>query len=326
VVPAYNEEGSIRDCLDSLRAQDYPALSIIVVDGRSSDQTRAIVEQIGDADGRVRLLDNPNRTAAAAMNVGLQASTTELLVRADAHALYWRDFVSTSVDVLLETGADNVGGPMRPVGTTRFGRAVAAVTSSRVGMGSGAFHWAVRRREVDTVYLGCYRIETLTALDGWDENLQWGAEDQELNFRLRLRGGKVMVDPAIRSWYFTRSTPRALWRQYYNYGVCKVSTLVKHGRLPTRRPLAPAALVLSLAIGLPVAVARRHPLSALPAGAWAAAIGVVAARMGREPGVDRTRAALAFATCHVGYGVGFWAGVLRVVTGRGFDTRPRGHR
>src|SRR5205823_13479484 len=61
----------------------------------------------------------------------------------------------------------------------------------------------------------------------------------ELNYRLRRTGGRILLDPSIRSWYFPRETPRALVRQYFNYGVCKASTLAKHSTLPTWRPLAP---------------------------------------------------------------------------------------
>src|SRR2546421_3753389 len=171
------------------------------------------------------------------MNTGIAEAKGDVIVRADGHTLYSPDYVRRCLEVLAETGADNVGGPMRPVGTTRFGRAVAAVTSSPLGVGPGKFHYARERLEVDTVYLGCWRRSTLETLGGYDEtDLQWAAEDQELNYRLRRTGGRILLDPSIRSWYFPRETPRALVRQYFNYGVCKASTLAKHSTLPTWRP------------------------------------------------------------------------------------------
>lgn len=328
VVPTYDEEPWIVDCLESLGLQDYPAIAeILVVDGRSRDATRELVARRREVDARVTLLDNPERSAAAAMNAGLAVARGDLLVRADAHARYAPDYVRRCAEVLTETGADDVGGPMRPLGTTRFGRAVAAATSSRIGMGTGAFHWATERRDVDTVYLGCYRTARLRELGGWDaEHLQWAAEDHELNFRLRSAGGRIVCDPTIRSWYFPRESPRALWRQYRNYGIGKVSTLVKHRALPTLRPLAPAALVAGTVVGVGLA-ARRHRVRFLgPTAAWGAAVLVAGIRMGREPGVDGGRAVAALAICHVAYGVGFWNGVGRVLRGRGFDRLPAGAR
>ncbi|GAB4412354.1 MAG: hydroxychlorobactene glucosyltransferase CruC [Anaerolineales bacterium] len=56
LVPARNEERNIGACLESLRAQDYPNLEILVLDDESSDATAAIVEAMARQDGRVRLL------------------------------------------------------------------------------------------------------------------------------------------------------------------------------------------------------------------------------------------------------------------------------
>jgi len=123
LLPTLNERHFIRDCLDSLLAQqDVELLELLVVDGGSTDGTRELVESYG---GVVRLVDNPRVTAAAAMNVGIAESKGEVICRADAHTLYEPDYLRRCLDVLDETGADNVGGRMRPVGTCAFGRAVA---------------------------------------------------------------------------------------------------------------------------------------------------------------------------------------------------------
>ena len=322
VLPALNERGYIRDCLDSLAGQDYPNIvEVLVVDGGSTDGTRELVASYG---GNVRLVDNPRVTAAAAMNVGLAAAQGSFVCRADAHTIYARDYVRRCHEVMSETGAENVGGRMRPVGTTTFARAVAAITSSPLGVGPGKFHYAETRQDVDTVYLGFFRRETVVSLGGYDEDsLQWAAEDQELNFRLRRAGGRIVLDPSIHSSYFPRDNPRALARQYFNYGMAKASTLAKHRTLPTWRPLVPAALVASSAVAL---IATRGPwricLPALHAivvcaGGW---------RASDDPGVAPHRAAAAIAICHWTYGAGFWVGVTRWLRGSAFDSRPRGHR
>ena len=323
VLPTLNERSHITDCLDSLLAQDYPAIEeILVVDGGSDDGTRDLVASRG---GAVRLVSNPRVTAAAAMNLGIAEASTDVIVRADAHTLYAPDFVSRCVEVLETSGADVVGGPMRPVGTTAFGRAVAAVTSSPVGVGPGRFHYADEAEDVDTVYLGTYRRDVVTEVGGYDEDeLQWAAEDQELNYRLRLRGRRIRLDPSIRSQYFPRQSARALWKQYFNYGLCKASTLKKHRTLPSWRPLAPAAMVAGAAVLGVTGVATRRPvLASAPAAAYVVGAGIVALRLADQPGVAPHRALGALSICHWAYGLGFWAGVGRILTGRPFDTRPR---
>jgi GT2 family glycosyltransferase len=322
ILPTLDERAYIRDCIDSLLAQDYPAVDeILVVDGGSTDGTREIVDAIGPP---VRLVDNERVTAAAAMNVGLAAARNDLVVRADAHTLYDDDYVARSVATWQGSGADWVGGPMRAVGTTSFGRAVAAVTSSPFGVGPGRFHYATEATDVETVYLGTFDRRIVDEVGGYDETeLQWAAEDQELNFRLRTAGRRIRLDPSIRSWYFPRQTPGALWRQYVNYGLCKASTLKKHGTLPYWRPLAPAAMVAGAALWTTVALAARRPaVAAIPAVGYGAAAGVAAYRLSDGPGVAPHRAAAALAICHWGYGLGFWRGIGRIASGRPFDSRP----
>lgn len=322
VLPTLNERAFVVDCLTSLLAQDVPILEILVVDGGSDDGTRAIVEGFGSP---VRLVSNPRITAAAAMNIGIQEAAGDIVCRADAHTVFAPDYVRRCIEVLAETGATNVGGRMQAVGLSQFARAVAAVTSSPFGVGPGKFHYAEGRHDVDTVYLGCWRRQDLRDLGGYDEtSLQWAAEDQELNWRIRQGGGRIVLDSSIRSWYFPRATPRALARQYGNYGVAKASTLVKHRGLPTLRPLAPAALVAATAT-----LALVGPNTAVRVGVpmvHTAAVGVVAVQLGKQPGVAPHQAFGALAICHWSYGVGFWRGIGRFLLGRRFETRPQGHR
>ena len=323
VLPTLDERSHLRDCLDSLLRQDCPDIvEIVVVDGGSTDGTREVVEGEG---GVVRLLDNPKVTAAAAMNVGIAAAVGEVICRADAHTVYAPDYVRRCVEVLEETGAANVGGPMVPVGTSSFGRAVAAVTCSPFGVGPGRFHYATGRVVVETVYLGCWRRQTLVDVGGYDEDcLQWAAEDQELNFRLRKAGGQIVLDSSIRSWYFPRATPRALLKQYRNYGLAKASTLAKHRTLPYWRPVAPALLVGATVVA-PL-VARPWWLKLAPPLAWLLGASAVSVKLSRDPGVAPHRALGALALCHWGYGAGLWAGLWRIVARRPFDQRPRAGR
>jgi glycosyltransferase involved in cell wall biosynthesis len=326
ILPTLNERAFISSCLHTLINQDYSNISeILVIDGGSTDGTQEIVRSFG---GVVRLLDNPRMTAAAAMNIGISEATNDVFVRVDAHSHYEMDYVSKSVEAFVSAQAQVVGGPMRPVGTTPFGKAVAVVTSSPLGIGPGKFHYSETRQEVDTVYLGIFDRDFVNKVGGYDEvNLQWAAEDQELNYRIRKAGGRIVLDPAIRSTYFPRDNPRSLARQYHNYGMCKASTLAKHKTLPYWRPLVPAFMVLGTICWMLFMVITGQYLFALfPFVLYLVASSMAGVRLAREKEVAGTNVSLALTICHWGYGVGFWRGVLRIVTRRKFDSKPKGGR
>lgn len=102
LVPARNEERNIGACLESLRAQDYPNLEILVLDDDSSDATAAIVEQAVWRDGRVRLLrGKPLPTGwhgkAWACHQLAQAARGQWLLFADADTRHRPNSVSSAL-------------------------------------------------------------------------------------------------------------------------------------------------------------------------------------------------------------------------------------
>ena len=187
IIPTFNEIADIDACLASALAQSSPLLEVLVVDGGSTDGTRERVDSYGPP---VRLVDNPGRGPASALNVGIAESKGAIICRMDAHTVFDPCYVAESLRVLLEEDAAVAGGPMHPVGTTEFGRAVAAVTSSAVGM-PGRFHHAGTRIDTDHVYLGMWKRSTLVEMGGFDaEHFPFVGEDYELSYRITRRGAR----------------------------------------------------------------------------------------------------------------------------------------
>src|SRR5574338_490543 len=113
VVPARNEERYIERCLYSLAAQDYPRerFEVLVVDGRSDDETPRIVTRFAhESTIDLRLIDNPRRLPAAAMNIALDHARGDVIVRLDAHAYAGADFLSRSISALDAGSAECAGG------------------------------------------------------------------------------------------------------------------------------------------------------------------------------------------------------------------------
>ena len=116
---------------------------------------------------------------------------------------------------------------MDPVSESAFGRAVSLATSSPFGVGGARFHYSAREEWVDTVYMGAWRREVFERVGRFDEEMVRN-QDDELSYRIRERGGRILLDPSIRSRYYPRTTPRTLWRQYFQYGYWKVRVMQKH--------------------------------------------------------------------------------------------------
>jgi succinoglycan biosynthesis protein ExoA len=314
MIPMRNEAASIAACIESVLAQDYPEdrFEVLVVDGDSSDSSASVVEKFASRTGRVRLLHNPRRIVPTALNVAIRAARGGVVMRVDGHTRIAPDYLRAGVETLRRTGADNVGGPMCAIGGGPMAEAIAAATESRFGIGS-YFHFGSAEAEVDTVYMGMYPRSVFERIGLFDEEMVRN-QDDEFNYRLRKLGGRIVLTPAMRSWYQNRPTLHTLARQYFQYGFWKVRVLQKHPGQMSVRHFAPPALVGGLVV-LPVAALWSPALGitwlAL-AGAYVVALTAVSALVARQRGWHLFfRLAAAFVTLHLSWGTGFVVGFGR---------------
>jgi cellulose synthase/poly-beta-1,6-N-acetylglucosamine synthase-like glycosyltransferase len=317
VVPVRDEEPFIEACLESVLAQDYPTdrVEILLVDGMSTDRTRELAGKVlaeRVADGRARILDNPRGIAPTAMNIGIDASTGEVIVRADGHTVLPLDYVRRSVEVLQETGSQCVGGAIRTIGAGPVGRAIAAAQSSRFGVGGVAFRTGHSEAgPVDTVPFGAWPRQVFDLIGDFDVELVRN-QDDELAFRLTQAGGTVWFDPAIRTDYFSTPSLRRFWRQYFQYGEYKIRVAQKRNGFASVRHLVPATFVVAGAASLVLTVVRRDSRWALAVlGPYALANGAASVATARQLRVNPSRVALAYAVLHTSYGTGFLSGIWR---------------
>lgn len=233
IVPCYNEEGTIRELLDSLYRQDYrhDRMEVVIADGMSTDRTRQEIKnfQIEHPDFPVVLIDNPERSIPAGLNRAIQAARGKYLVRLDAHASPQEGYLSRSIQALEKGQGDNVGGVclMRPGADTWIGQSIAVAVSHPLGVGDARYRIGSDAREVDTVPFGAFRRSLIDRIGPYDEELQ-SNEDYEFNVRVRKSGGVVWLDPEIRSTYVAREDLGSLARQYWRYGFWKLRMLLKH--------------------------------------------------------------------------------------------------
>jgi succinoglycan biosynthesis protein ExoA len=319
IAPMWNEAEHIESLVADLAAQDFNGdVELLIADGRSSDGS---VERLREAAERygvaVTVLDNPARWVSHALNRCIRAARGDLIVRVDCHSRYPADYLRRCVEAAEQTGAANVGGVLVPRGRTPTERAVACAMGSPFGGIHWTRHGSSGRGEVDTVPYGAFRPAAFRRAGLFDERFVRN-QDDEFNLRLRLVGGRIVVDPAIRTFYTPRGSFRRVFRQYYEYGLWKPAVMRKHGRVASARSLVPGAFVGSVAVLAPLAplLTPAAWLLGLELGAYAAgALGFAALAIRRKPESWRLlpRVVAAFLTFHVAYGLGTLAGIPRAV-------------
>ena len=307
VVPALNAAALLPDCLDAIRHQSRPADEILLVVAPSTDGTLDLARH--QPDPQVRVLENPAGDRGSALNVALASTAADVLAFVDAQARIERDYLERALAVLEQTGAAVVGGPMRPVGRTTVGRAMAIALQTSFGSGGAQFHLDGEPRDVESVYLGVYRAEAFDKV-GWYNPALLRTEDDDLNWRIRDAGMRIWLDPSIRSTYFCRDTFGGIWRQYHGYGLWKVALATLRPGAIRLRHLAPAAFVLALLGAALVSVLWWWPALPLLLAVYLM-LAFAAARRAPEGGsAERLLYPMVTLAMHLAYGVGSLQGLL----------------
>lgn len=309
VMPVRNEAGHIGGALRSVLSQTFDATrtEIIVVDGESDDDTRTIAAATLPGVTHARILNNPRRTTTTGLNLGVQSTDADVIIRVDGHCRLEADYVQRCVDLLSNTGAANVGGLMRPRGEGLVGDAMALALCSKFGIGDSRFHYLENQEYVESVYLGAFRRDVLWEVGLFDETLL-ANEDFELNHRIREAGYGVLLAPNIRSSYSPRNTLGSIAHQFFRYGQWKARVMKKHPSSIQPRHLVAPALVASLALTLPGYAVRRKRWLLTPILTYALTTMGAAAITGR---FTRVRAALClvFPAMHLSWGLGILVGL-----------------
>jgi succinoglycan biosynthesis protein ExoA len=305
LVPVLNEAAHLRDTVAAMLAQRFDGeIELLLIDGGSTDGTRAILAELAAADPRVRVLDNPAGSIAPALNHGLRAARGEWIARMDAHAWYPADYVALGVDRLRWGDAAWVAGPAVPRGEGRWSRRVARALVLPLGQGGSRAEW-----DLDTgVFAGVWRRAWLQELGGWDDTFRVN-EDAELAGRTLARGERIVCLPAMAAEYAPRDSVRGLFRQYWNFGFFRVRTAARHP--DALRPAHVASAGVALALLALLVPGLRRPAAAACASYGVAVTAATVLGTADLPSRERAGVATALSTMHVAWGSGFDAGCLR---------------
>lgn len=252
ILPVYNEQNYIEDCLNSIFSQDYgnENFEVIVVDGFSEDSPLSILNGIkNNYEGKMIVLQNIKKIAAAAMNIGIKHSFGEIIIRMDAHCDYENDYISQCVNSLVSCEVDNVGGVANTKGKNFVGEITAFIMSSPFGVGNSMFRIGLGNRLVDTVPFGAFKKSTLEILDGFNEEYVYN-EDNEINYRIRKNGGKVFLSENIKFTYYSRDSVKNFFNMAFRNGKWNIISFFRCSKMMSVRHFIPLFFVIGIILEL----------------------------------------------------------------------------
>jgi succinoglycan biosynthesis protein ExoA len=320
ILPVRNEVRTLGRLLDQLLQQDYPSemLEILVADGRSTDGTRALVEQkASTAAVSIRVVENAKIRSGPGRNAGVKASTGDIILFVDGHCeVPSKQLLRETVALLEQTGAECLCRPQpliafRPQGV---GRVIADARASTLGHGRDSLIYDMHHSGfVDPASSGAtYRRAVFERVGMYDESFD-ACEDVEFNTRVAAAGYKAYTDPRLAVYYEPRNSFPGLFRQMMRYGIGRVRLARKHPESASLSQWAPAVLVAAFAIAV-VSVAAAIgwgnwmiAVPAFPAAMFLLVTIAASMHLGFQNGVSHALLGpIAYGCIYLGLGTGMW--------------------
>jgi succinoglycan biosynthesis protein ExoA len=280
VIPVLDEAESLPALLADLAAQEPAPAEIVVVDAGSTDGTLGLLLSERARLPTLRVIEAPGATPGRGRNEGVRAAAAPVVVTLDAGSRVGPGFVAAlAAPVAADVRAVAVG-VAEPDARSAFERAAGWFTLR-------AFKPPDRPGPIGAEFLPAGRNGLAFAREAWEEaggyppDLPWG-EDKLFLRALRAAGRELTAVPdAVVRWR-PRGSPRALYRQYRNYG--RGDAL---GRVDRQNELVTLGLfVVAAALGVLAVLGSRTAAAFLAAGAAGyLALFVLAAR--RDLGASR---------------------------------------
>ena len=109
IVPVYNCEKYVEECIKSLLCQTYFEIEVILVDDGSADDSLKICREYEKQDSRIKVFTQKNQGVSSARNVGIQMATGKYLSFVDADDYVEEDFIKSLIDIIPANGISICG-------------------------------------------------------------------------------------------------------------------------------------------------------------------------------------------------------------------------
>lgn len=314
---AYNEENFLPRLLEDIKSQEYPHeyTEVVLIDGMSQDKTKAIMEAFKAEDNgfyNVQVLDNPKRIQAAGWNVAVDNFTGDVLSRIDAHTHIPSDF-SRKVMADIEQGENVVGGkrPCLVESDSKWAKMLLSTENALFGSSINSSRRSETKTYINTMFHASYRREVFEKVGHFNEKLI-RTEDNEMHYRIREAGYKLLYDPEIISFQYARSSLKRMIKQKFGNGYWIGQTVKVCPRCLSLYHFVPLAFVLAIIVTSVIAVFGFPWLSLIMWGLYGlfAFVSMIIAMINDGFSFAMLLMPAIFLVLHVSYGIGTLCGLL----------------
>lgn len=213
IIPMYNTESFIRQCLQSVIDQTYRNLEIIVIDDGSTDCSLEVCRNLSLADDRIQLFYQENGGASKARNYGLDIATGEYVFFLDSDDAIHPLLLGEMMRQAKAQEAEMVFCDCTKVESTEFERVIRRVSTEdmmpewQTAEGDAVEEWFHTKygAELSGIW-GLIHMEYIGILR-FDESLVYG-EDTFFKYHLFCRQGRTVYSPV--KWYYYRMHPMSI--------------------------------------------------------------------------------------------------------------------
>ena len=266
IIPTYNEEKTIKECIESLLNLCYPTnkLDIIVVDGGSIDDTVRIVKKFK----QVRLFVDKTLNIPESRNKAVKESKGDFIFNYNGHVIADLELLN----VILSKFKDDVqvvGCPNYTSNQDKTGKIIGKLFQGfMAGGGTKTFTQNATFKEdrfVEHIPFCCYTKKIFEEIGLFDADFQCG-EDAEFNLRVRKRGYKILYTPDTFVNHYKPTSFYGLFLKMYKYGIARSKILGKHPENKTIMYLIPSLMLPAGVVALVLVFFGLLPLVFFPIG------------------------------------------------------------
>lgn len=211
VIPAYNAQTFIENCIGSVLSQSYKAIEVVVVNDGSTDKTPDVLEKLQKKDNRIKVISQKNAGVSAARNTGLTAATGDFVTFVDADD----DLPQNAVETMVSLMTDDVDFVICSHNEIRLTSKPHLETPARYEAAELSENFIQFDSVIWWPWGKMFRRSVITENKlGYDKSISFG-EDHIFNllYAKHIKGAVVVSDKPVYNYYFLRG---GLCSKYYD--------------------------------------------------------------------------------------------------------------